>query len=326
MSAAGTTGVVRAAAVVSTTGAALVPPRGPVTAPGDVEHDSPADSTGAFATGGRPGRVRSSAVVRRTAVPPDQAVPPNPEGAGGPLPDGADGPGVEADADGEPVIGARSEQRRLLREQKRLRIITLVVATVLILGALPLFFGVRAATRDPVFNTLDALGVPDWASNAEEDEISGSRWCIITCRLRERRAESSHPPAETAAVYERQLAASGWQRWKVDLCPDQPVPKGQRYTCWRRDEYTLDLWVREPSCVNDPLYNRPTVGPTTPGDGQAVPPAEKCDGSVVSIKVRNAIDDRRGHPQPTQDPDMTGEDPDPVFTDSPLLDETLPPS
>jgi hypothetical protein len=203
--------------------------------------------------------------------------------------------------------------------------ITLAVASLLLLGALPLYFGIRAATRDPVFNTLDALGVPAWAAATVEDEISGSRWCIIGCRLRERRAESERDPGATAQVYERALADSGWQRWNVALCPDQPVPEGQHYTCWKRDEYTLDLWVREPACAEDPLRNRPTVAPAEPGSPAL--PADPCAGSVVSIKVRNAVDDDRRRPQPTQDPGLTGEDPDdPVITDDPLLDESPPPS
>jgi hypothetical protein len=208
-----------------------------------------------------------------------------------------------------------------MREQKRLRMATLAVVTLLLLGALPLYFGIRAATRDPVFNTLDSLAVPAWAAVDVNDEISGSRWCIIECRFREREAQSQRNPAETAQVYERSLADSGWQRWNVGLCPDQPVPEGERYTCWKRDEYTLDLWVREPACADDPLRNRPTVAPTEPGAGNpAAPPP--CAGSVVSIKVRNAIADDRGRPQETQDPDFTGEDPDPIFTDDPLLEPT----
>jgi integrin beta 3 len=229
---------------------------------------------------------------------------------------------------GAAIRGARSELRRQLREQKRLRMATLIVASLLLLGALPLYFGIRAATRDPVFNTLDALGVPGWAAVKTVDEVSGSRWCIIECRFRERQVDSEGTPDETAAVYEQSLVSSGWQRWNVGLCPDQPVPEGEHYTCWKRDEYTLDLWVRQPSCADDPLRNRPTVAPTAPAGGKAPPAADPCDGSVVSIKVRNAIDDDRGRPQPTQDPDLTGEDPDPdpFPTDGPLLDETLYPS
>ena len=112
------------------------------------------------------------------------------------------------------------------------------------------------------------------------------------------------------------IAGIAYGSWKT-----LTLPEGERYTCWKRDEYTLDLWVREPACADDPLRNRPTVAPTEPGAGNpAAPPP--CAGSVVSIKVRNAIADDRGRPQETQDPDFTGEDPDPIFTDDPLLEPT----
>jgi integrin beta 3 len=264
---------------------------------------------------GQPGRGVRDEVGARVPVPTDAT-----ETGDGPAAAGEPGPGARG------FRAARSELRRQIREQKRLRMVTLMVATLLLLGALPLYLGIRAATRDPVFNTLDSLAVPAWASVKVDDQISGSRWCIIECRFRERVAESERNPGETAPVYERALADSGWQRWNVALCPDQPVPEGERYTCWKRDEYTLDLWVREPACVDDPLRNRPTVAPTAPGaenNGAGPPP---CAGSVVSIKVRNAIADDRGRPQPTQDPDFTGEDPDPLFTDDPLLEPTLSPS
>ncbi|HEU4425274.1 MAG TPA: hypothetical protein VFR67_22310 [Pilimelia sp.] len=218
--------------------------------------------------------------------------------------------------------GARAELKRQLREQQRLRIITLVVASLLVLGALPLYFGIRTATRDPVFNTLDSLDVPPWAAGSIVDEVTGSRWCFKECRYRERTAESDRAPDETAQVYERALADSGWQRWQVSPCPDQPVDG--HYTCWKRDEYTLDLWVRPPSCADDPLRLRPTVGPTEPGTADPAAPGG-CAGSVVSFKVRNAIDDDRTKPTTTQDPGLTGEDPDPIFSDAPLPELTTTP-
>jgi hypothetical protein len=44
------------------------------------------------------------------------------------------------------------------------------------------------------------------------------------------------------------------------------------------------------------------------------------------VKVRNAIDDDRTKPQPSTDPSLTGEDPDPIFTDDPLGELTPTPS
>nr|WP_310376287.1 hypothetical protein [Catenuloplanes atrovinosus] len=199
-----------------------------------------------------------------------------------------------------------------------MRLGALVLVTVLLLGALPLYFGIRAATRDPVFNSLDDLGVPAWAAQNTEDQISGSRWCFIECRLRERTATSERAPEETTQVYHTALAGSGWQRWEVAGCPDQPVDTGD-YSCWRRDELTLDLYIRPPTCANDPLAQRPSVDPevavpeSTDAAAPPDPAAADCPGAAVSIKVNNAIDDGRTQPQPSVNPDLIGETPDVTF-------------
>ncbi|WP_173083520.1 hypothetical protein [Phytohabitans rumicis] len=224
-------------------------------------------------------------------------------------------PDEQSDLDGRSGPTARAEDR----EQRRWRLVALVVATLVVLGALPLYFGIRTATRDPVLNSLNALNVPSWAAVDVQDAVSGSRWCLVDCRFRERTAQSQQGPAETAKVYEAALAEAGWQRWKAaKLCPEAPVEGS--YTCWTRDELTLDLWVRQPAC--DPAGQRPTVGPTP----EATPAPSQCEGSVVSVKVRNAIADDRVKSGPSTDPSLTGEDPDPIFTDDPLLEPTPSPS
>jgi hypothetical protein len=222
-------------------------------------------------------------------------------------------PDDELDQDGSGRPTARAEARDL----RRLRMAAILLAILVLLGALPLYFGIRAATRDPVLNTLDGLDVPGWAAVKTEDAVSGSRWCLIDCRLRERTVQSDGTPDETAKAYESALAAEGWQRWSpAELCPEQPVEG--RYTCWQRDELTLDLWVRPPSCVAE------AAGATVPASPPATAP--ECNGATVSIKVRNAIDDDRTRPQPSTDPSLTGVDPDPIFTDDPLDDPTPSPS
>jgi len=245
---------------------------------------------------------------------------PRPDGgqpAGGP---GAPGRSDTATGEREPVRGARAELRRQLREQRRLRTIALLLASLLVLGALPTYFGIRAATRDPVFTALDALAVPAWAERDIVDGVSGSRWCLLECRFRERTIESERPWEETARAYESALTQEGWRPWKVDLCPEQPV-ENQHYSCWRRDELTLDLWVRPPTC-QEVLPDQPTVpsaGDAESGDA-AAPGGTDCRGSVVSIKVRNAIADDRTGPRPSTDPSLTGVDPDPLPTGDPLSD------
>jgi integrin beta 3 len=283
----------------------------------------------------------AKAAVTKAAVPPDGAVAARaglvparqsaPDGfaadvhsVGGPHSVGGSGPAPPTTT-GE-IQPARSEIRRQLREQRRLKVAALILISLLVLGALPLFFGIRAATRDPVFNALDGLTVPQWAATKIEDDVYGSRWCLIECRFRERTVQSEQGADPTAQAYQQALTGDGWQTWQVKPCPEEPVEG--HYTCWRRDELTLDLWVRPPSCSTDPPQAGPTVEPpaqeqASPSPG-AGPPA--CAGAVVSIKVRNAIDDDRLKPQPSTDPSLTGEDPDPVFTDDPLSELTAPPS
>ncbi|MEU6078183.1 hypothetical protein [Micromonospora sp. NPDC047074] len=207
-----------------------------------------------------------------------------------------------------------------MRERRRLRMGVLALVSVLLLGAVPLYFGIRTLSRDPVFDTLDALDVPGWAAEKTVDDVSGSRWCLLDCRLRERTASSQRSPQETAEAYERALTADGWRPWQVTRCPEQQA-KGS-YTCWRRDELTLDLWVREPSCVPPPVDGAPAIVPS-PDPSTA---AEQCSGSLVSVKVRNAIDDERTRPQPSTDPSLTGEDPFPTVSEDPLQEPTPSPS
>lgn len=217
-----------------------------------------------------------------------------------------------------PVVGARADLRHQLRTQQRLRLATLISVVVVILGALPLYLLIQDATRDPVFNSLNSLQLPGWAAANPTDTSSGSRWCIIDCRFRERELTSQRSPEETAGVYQNALRSAGWQSWKVELCPESPVTAPDHYSCWRRDEYTLDLYVREPTCKSDPLRQRPTVAPTA-SPGAAAGQQDKCGGSVVTIKVRNRIDDERGRgPEPKVDSSLTGETPDAVFTPDPL--------
>jgi hypothetical protein len=216
--------------------------------------------------------------------------------------------------------GARSELRRKLRAKRRLRVLTLISLSIVVLGLLPLFFGIRATTRDPVFTSIDALDLPTWAATDVQDQSSGSRWCFIECRFRERTAQSQQPFAQTGTVYANALTAAGWQRRTAGPCADQPIsPEDGTYTCWQRDEFTLDLWVRLPECAVDAFAAQdPAALPSTGPDGTvSTAPPQKCTGSTVSIKVQNAITDTRGKPG-EEKPGLTGETPDPVLRDDPL--------
>jgi integrin beta 3 len=224
--------------------------------------------------------------------------------------------------------GLGSELRQQLRTRRRLRVVTLVTLSVIVLVLLPLLFSIRATTRDPVFTSLDTLDVPGWAAQKVSDQSSGSRWCFIDCRFRERTAQSQQAFAATDKVYASALTTAGWLPWKVAGCPDQPIaPTDGAYSCWRRDEFTLDLWVRLPECAVDQVAaNDPAVLPSTGPDGTVPkPPPGKCTGSTVSIKVQNAITDKRGTPD-GEKPGLTGETPDPILSNDPLLEPTPSPS
>ena len=303
------------------------------------------------------GQVRPSdtAGVRRTAPPPATgratgAVPapvldvpseqPDDPARTGTWADGRPGAGpVTATADfpsAEPAATVPPRTRsgtpgllQRIRTERGLRVVALVTLSVVVLLLLPLAFGIRAATRDPVLRSLDALDVPGWAAHNVDDRSSGSRWCFLDCRFRERTAQSERSFADTQKAYAAALTTAGWRRWNVSGCPDQPIsPQDGRYSCWRRDEFTLDLWVRLPECAVDAVAAQdPAALPSTGPDG-VVPTTidpRNCTGSTVSIKVQNAITDQRGRPG-GEKPGLTGETPDPVLSDDPLLEPTPAPS
>ncbi len=213
--------------------------------------------------------------------------------------------------------GLGGNLRRTLRERRRLRMIALLTISLVVLGALPLFFGIRTASRDPVFAALDDLDVAPQLAAETDDRSTGNRWCLLECRFRERSAHSSEPVQQTMAAYQAALTRAGWQPWKVAGCPDEPTVEGS-YTCWRRDEFTLDLWVRAPACPE---------ADQQPADGQpTTSQAAACAGAEVSIKVQDAIADNRGRPGANPGPGLVGETPDATPAVDPLKQATPTPS
>ncbi|RAK26763.1 hypothetical protein B0I29_126154 [Actinoplanes lutulentus] len=200
-----------------------------------------------------------------------------------------------------------------MRTQRRLRVGVLLTLAAVVLLVLPAFFGIRAISSDPVFASLDKLSVPGWAAQDVEDQASNSRWCFLDCRFRERMAVSEKPFAETAKAYTGALTDAGWTQWKVADCPETAIDKEEgSYTCWRRDELTLDLYVSLPGCA---------VEQVTLAEGTEDAAPKECDGSTVSIKVQNTVMDQRG--KADTNPGLVGVQPDAVLpTDDPLLDPT----
>ncbi|MGX6601189.1 hypothetical protein ACWKSP_03490 [Micromonosporaceae bacterium Da 78-11] len=314
----------------ATPGGAPAGPRTPATGdPTSLDRGTGERGIGERGDNGVPGPGdRVAATVRPGA----QGVPPRGEEAarasaavGVPAKGAGSGPSsdVRAQLPGETFTslrGASSELRKQVRTRRRLRVIMLVSLAVVVLVVLPAIFGLRSLSKDPVFSSLDSLEVPSWAATKVDDQSSGSRWCFLDCTFRERIVQSSREYKETTTAYTSALTAAGWQPWKVAECPEVAVdPANATYSCWRRDEFTLDLWVRLPECAVDQVA---ALDPATVPSAAATAAPPKCFGSTVSIKVSSAITDTRGKPEPAQSPGLVGETPDAVLSDDPLLEPT----
>ena len=131
-------------------------------------------------------------------------------------------------------------------------------------------------------HALDALPLPDWAAGQHDDARSGNRWCIKECRFRERTWQSARGPDDTQVAYVAALTKAGWRPRTEGTCPtyDDGIA-----SCWHRDEYIMDLWVRAPVCAP----TRPTAGAAGSTD-----PADACAGSLATVKVYNAVSYRPG--------------------------------
>jgi hypothetical protein len=184
----------------------------------------------------------------------------------------------------------RAELRRQLRIAQQLKVATLMVVAMLLLAAYPVYLFTRTLASDPVFVDLDNLNLPSWAAGEHSDAASGSRWCIGACRFRERTWQSQRAPDETNGTYQSALRGAGW-RPRTVKCPND-VTEGL-FSCWKRDEYVMDVWVRAPICDIPPP--RPSIvarpGASAGASPAAPPPPPKtCPGALVTMKVFNAID------------------------------------
>jgi hypothetical protein len=173
---------------------------------------------------------------------------------------------------------------------------------VVLLAVLPALFLIRDAARDPVYAGLDALAVPAWANLGHEDMYSGNRYCVGSCRLRERVVQSGRPSAETDPAYQGALRTAGWERLTGAQCPKTATGV---YSCWQRDQYVLDLWTRDASCATSQAGG-PNPGPSlvvpsnaidaVPSAAPSVAPTARgpvtaaCPASQVTVKVGNRAD------------------------------------
>jgi hypothetical protein len=170
----------------------------------------------------------------------------------------------------------------------------LAAMALLLFAALPAIFLARDSDSDPVFADLDRLNLPEWAGQSHEDHSSGSRWCLETCRLRERIWRSNRPAKETGEVYQRALVEAGWRPWTASDCP---TGRTGVYTCWQRDGYVLDLWARDAPCSLGNVAPAPSTDPSKVAvpSPDATGPPPTCDGSLVTAKATDAADRRIWH-------------------------------
>jgi hypothetical protein len=207
----------------------------------------------------------------------------------GPPPAGSTRPGSgPAPADLLVTTGMikRAEIRRQLRVAQQLKVATLVVVAMLLLLAYPIYELTKAGVKDPVLGQLDSLNLPGWADMRHDDATAGSRWCINQCRFRQRTWESERKPD---LAYDTALREAGWRPRTDGICP--AVQEGTA-TCWKYDEFVMDMWVREPVCDVPPPRASASPRPSaSPGpSGQAAPSAPTCPGSLVTMKIFNAVD------------------------------------
>jgi hypothetical protein len=185
------------------------------------------------------------------------------------------------------VLGAH--MRRQIERVSRLRRATIALVILAVFGAPIAFLAIREFTRDPIFVELDGLDVPAWAASNHIDGALGSRWCIKECRTRQRTWESARGPDETNRAYSAALRRAGWVPWDIPNCQAEDIDGIA--TCWQRDEYVLDLWVRPAVC--EVKAARPTIAPSpgaaAPSALPAPSPTSMCPISIATVKVYNRI-------------------------------------
>jgi len=213
----------------------------------------------------------------------------------------------------------RAEMKRQLRVAQQLKVVTLTIVAMLLLAAYPVYLFVRSGSQDPVFSDLDSLDLPEWSATTHDDAARGSRWCIGECRFHIRTWSSQRAPDETDTAYRTALEDAGW-RPRAGTCP--PAVEGLA-SCWKRDEFVMDMWVRTPICDVPPP--RPTITPpkggATPKPATTTPaaqgePAGQCPGALVTMQVYNAISYPGGPIDNAPTPSPSGGTPAPRVTPS----------
>ena len=242
--------------------AGRVPPPGrpPVPPPGAPTHAGPP-----------PERAVARAVAPN-AIPPGQPPPPVAPvraSAAAPVRPAASREAVDGTSGVPPLDRGRSlsasltaggtEIRRQMRDKRFLRVAAMVGVILVVLGALPLYLRHPGGRPRPGLRLARLARGEPWAAQQVTDRIDGSR--LVHRRVP---VPGADRPLGEGRRGDRAGVRDGARRGRLAGvgtgrgCPEQPVP-GQ-YSCWRRDEFTLDLWVRaaglpgpEPAAVGGAL-------------------------------------------------------------------------
>ena len=154
----------------------------------------------------------------------------------------------------------RAEMKRQLRVAQQLKVVTLTIVAMLLLAAYPVYLFVRSGSQDPVFSDLDSLDLPELGR--DDSRRRGTGQPVV-----HRRVPFPYPHLEFAACAGRDRHARTGRPSRTragapraGTCP--PAVEGLA-SCWKRDEYVMDMWVRTPICDVPPP--RPTITPPKRG-------------------------------------------------------------
>lgn len=208
----------------------------------------------------------------------------------------AQSPTSDRDDPGAPRFAPVDE---LPDDTRRLRLLALAGLVLVLLVALPAFLLIRDSSKDPATASLNSLSLPGWAAVGHDDQSSGSRWCVQTCRWHERTWRSTKAAGDTDPAYRSALTVAGWTPLTTG-CPAGGAGTGT-YSCWQRDQYRLDLWTRNAPCglagvAPSPGASLPSAAPSATTDLLPVPdasasaPPPTCAGALVTAKVAARID------------------------------------
>ena len=280
----------------------------------------PADRTGLSGAPGAPGARR-----RGPADPPGAAGPGGPGlGGPGPGPGAGPGPATRGSGPGGPGPGGparsrrdrwwpgparrsadraarapptplvttgmikRAEIRQHLRIAQQLKVGTLILVAFLMLAAYPVYLFTREVAPGPGHRRAGlarpaGLGGHAAHRRGQRQPLVHQRMPVPPADLGVRAAAGRDPGAVRDRAARRRLAAPDRGRMR-------PGATRASATCWKRDEYVMDMWVRAPICDIPPP--RPAIAPAPGATAERRHRNRRratCPGALVTMRVFNSI-------------------------------------